>query len=72
MSDKKKDSSTLLQEREREILRKMSIAIRAGASQQVIDQMNWMLEEVRIQQFELKEINKLNDGDDFNDFISIG
>lgn len=72
MADKKQDTAALLQEREREILKKMSIAIRAGASQQIIDQMTWMLEEIRIQQFELKEINKLNDGDDFNDFISIG
>ena len=72
MADKKQDTAALLQEREREILKKMSIAVRAGASQQVIDQMTWMLEEVRIQQFEFKEISKLNDGDDFNDFISIG
>jgi hypothetical protein len=72
MADKKQDTAALLQEREREILKKMSIAVRAGASQQVIDQMAWMLEEVRIQQFEFKEISKLNDGDDFNDFISIG
>jgi len=72
MADKKQDTAALLQEREREILKKMSIAVRAGASQQVIDQMAWMLEEVRIRQFEFKEISKLNDGDDFNDFISIG
>ena len=63
-----------LLEREREIIKKMNVALRAGASSVIINQMQYMLEEVRIAQQELRLIEKSKESskDDFGDFLSIG
>ena len=64
----------VLQEREREIMKKMNVAMRANANHALLEQMQFMLEENRAAQFELKIIEReKNDGKDgFNDFLSIG
>ena len=61
-----------LQERERTIIKKMNTAMRAGASSTILEHMQFMLEENRALQFELKVIRKEQDDDDFDDFLSIG
>lgn len=60
-------------EREREILKKMSVASRAMASPQVIGQMNFLLEECRMQQAEIRQLKSTNNKDSsFDDYLSIG
>jgi len=62
-----------LQERERELTKKMSLAHRAGANAGIIGQFQYMLDECRASQFELKEVGKESgENDSFNGFISIG
>jgi tRNA C32,U32 (ribose-2'-O)-methylase TrmJ len=62
-----------LQEREREILKKMNTATRAGASFAVMQQLQFMLEECKTQQHELKILSReKSDSDNFDDFLSIG
>lgn len=63
-----------LLEREREIIKKMNVALRANVSPSILDQMQYMLEECRAAQQELRilEKSKDSDKDDFNDFLSIG
>jgi hypothetical protein len=62
-------------EREREILKKMNVARRAGASEGIIGQMNFMLDEVRFAQHDVRQLQQQNPGKDaagLGDFISIG
>lgn len=61
-------------EREREILKKMNVANRAMASEMVIAQMQFLLDECRIQQEELRLLQKVNGNSNqgFDDFLSIG
>lgn len=61
-------------EREREILKKMNTARRAGASEQIIGQMMFMLDEVKFAQQDIRAVQSAGsskDGD-FGSFISIG
>jgi hypothetical protein len=60
-------------EREREILKKITIANRAMASETVIGQMQYLLDECRLQQEELRVMQKANNSNQgFDDFLSIG
>lgn len=61
-------------DREREILKKMNVANRAMASETVIAQMQFLLDECRIQQEELRLLQKVNGNSNqgFDDFLSIG
>lgn len=60
-------------EREREILKKISIAYRAGASEGVMGQLDFMLEECRADQMEMRMLLKSDKKDSgFDDFLSIG
>lgn len=60
-------------EREREILKKLTIANRAMASEAVIGQMQYLLDECRLQQEELRVMQKANNSNQgFDDFLSIG
>ena len=62
-----------LVEKERQILKKISIAARAGASDGVLAQLNFMLDECRFSQFETRQLMKGNKADSgFDDFLSIG
>lgn len=61
-----------LLEREREIIKKMNLAMRAGANPQVIGQFDFMLQEVRFAQQDLRQVQKANKGDGFDDYLSIG
>ena len=72
MSDDFNKQLSALQEREREILKKMSIAQRAGAGEQIIGQLNFMLDECRFSQQDLKLLHAGRGKDDFDNFISIG
>lgn len=61
-------------DREREILKKMNVARRAGASEGIIGQMNYMLEECKFAQQDLRAKQAAGSGkdNDFGSFISIG
>jgi hypothetical protein len=60
-------------EREREILKKMNIARLAGASEGILNQMSFLLDECKFQQQELRILQKSNSKDsDFDNYISIG
>lgn len=63
-----------LVEREREILKKLNIANRAMASETVIAQIQFLLDECRMQQDELRVMQKVNGSNNqgFDDFLSIG
>ena len=62
-----------LQEREREIVKKTNTALRAGASYAILQQLQFLLEECKAQQHELKLLSKADDDkDSFDDFLSIG
>lgn len=61
-----------LLERERAIIKKMNLALRAGANPQVISQFDFMLQEVRFAQQDLRQTQKAGKGDGFDDFLSIG
>ena len=61
-----------LMEREREILKKMGLAQRAGAGEQIMGQLNYMLEECRFTQQDLRQLQASKGKDDFDNFISIG
>jgi len=72
MSDDFNKQLSALQEREREILKKMSLAQRAGAGEQIIGQLNFMLDECRFNQQDLRQLQAGRGKDDFDNFISIG
>ena len=61
-------------EREREILKKLNVARRAGASEGIIGQMNYMLEECNLAQQDIRAKQAAGSGkdNDFGSFISIG
>jgi hypothetical protein len=60
-------------EREREILKKMHTARQAGASEGILNQMTFLLDECKFQQQELRILQKSNSKDsDFDNYISIG
>jgi len=60
-------------EKEREILKKISIAKRAMASQQLLAQLQFLLEECRMQQAELRMLKSADTkNSSFDDFLSIG
>ena len=63
-----------LVEREREILKKLNIANRAMASETVIAQIQFLLDECRMQQDEFRVMQKVNGSNNqgFDDFLSIG
>jgi len=62
-----------LQDREREIIKKMNIAMRAQANPQIIAHFDFMLQEIRFAQQEWRA-KQQNSGqkDGFDDFLSIG
>jgi hypothetical protein len=60
-----------LMERERELIKKMNVAMRANANPQILGQFDFLLQECRIAQQELR-IKQKSGGDDFNDYLSIG
>lgn len=60
-----------LMERERELIKKMNVAMRANANPQILGQFDFLLQECRIAQQELR-IKQKSAGDDFNDYLSIG
>jgi hypothetical protein len=73
MADENLNKLNALIEQEKNLIRKMNVAMRAGANQQILGQFNFMLEECRLAQFELRELNKTNNTDDkFDGFLSIG
>jgi hypothetical protein len=60
-------------EREREILKKISVAYRAGASSGVMGHLEFMLEECRADQMDTRLLLKSDKKDSgFDDFLSIG
>ena len=60
-------------EREREILKKMNTARMAGASEGILGQMSFLLDECKFQQQELRMLQKSNSKDsDFDNYLSIG
>jgi hypothetical protein len=61
-------------EREREIIKKLNVARRAGASDQIIGQMNYMLSECQFAQNDIraKQSAKSGKDNDFGGFLSIG
>lgn len=64
-----------LLEKERTIMKKMNTAIRAGANIMIINQFEFMLQECKLQQQEvrmLQQSNADNGKTDFGNFISIG
>jgi len=72
MSEDINKQLSALQEREREILKKISLAQRAGAGEQVIGQLHFMLDECRFSQQDLRQLQAGKGKDDFDNFISIG
>lgn len=73
MADEYQTKLSELIEKEKTLLRKMNTAIRAGANITIIGQFQYMLEECRFAQFELRELQKSNKPDDkFDDYLSIG
>ena len=60
-------------EREREILKKMHTARLAGASEGILSQMSFLLDECKFQQQELRILQKSNSKDGgFDNYLSIG
>lgn len=62
-----------LMEHERELIKKMNVALRAGANPTIISQFDYMLQECRFAQQELRIKQKASDKDsDFDNYLSIG
>lgn len=76
MSDKNSSHEQRINElieQERNILKKMNTAIRAGANSTIIGQFEFMLQECRIAQQEIRMIQREGNGNsDFDNFLSIG
>lgn len=73
MSDDYQAKLTELLEKEKAVIKKMNVALRAGANPSIIGQFQFMLEEIRMAQFELRSIQaggKTDDG--FDGYLSIG
>jgi hypothetical protein len=61
-----------LQEQERSIIKKMNLAIRAGANPTILGQFDFMLQECRFAQQELKILKGSSGDSEFDNFLSIG
>jgi hypothetical protein len=61
-----------LQEQERNLLKKMNTAIRAGANSTILGQFEFMLQECRFAQQELKILKGSSGDSEFDNFLSIG
>ena len=61
-----------LLEEERTIIKKMNTAIRAGANPTILAQFDFMLQECRFKQQELRIIQSSGGNSDFDNFLSIG
>jgi len=62
-----------LMEKERELIKKMNVALRAGANPTIISQFDYLLHECRFAQQELRMKQKSSDKDsDFDNYLSIG
>ncbi len=61
-----------LQEQERSIMKKMNTAIRAGANPTIMSQFDFMLQECRFAQQELKSLKGSSGDSEFDNFLSIG
>ena len=62
-----------LQDREREIIKKMNIALRANANPQIISHFDFMLQEIRFAQQEWRAKQQNGEKKDgFDDYLSIG
>jgi hypothetical protein len=61
-----------LQEQERSIIKKMNLAIRAGANPAILGQFDFMLQECRFAQQELKILKGSSGDSEFDNFLSIG
>lgn len=77
MSEETEDLSKKLNdliEREREIIKKMNVALRAGVNPAILQQMQFFLDECKFAQQEVRILMKSNDADKngFDDFLSIG
>lgn len=77
MSEETEDLSKKLNdliEREREIIKKMNVALRAGVNPAILQQMQFFLDECKFAQQEVRTLMKSKDSDknDFDDFLSIG
>jgi len=73
MSETPEQQLQRLMERERELIKKMNVALRAGANPTIIGQFDWMLQECRFAQQEIRVKQKNSDKDsDFDDYLSIG
>jgi hypothetical protein len=61
-------------EREREILKKLNVARRAGASEGIIGQMMFMLDECKFAQMDIrqKQSSGADKDSDFGNFLTIG
>jgi hypothetical protein len=59
-------------EQERVIIKKMNTAIRAGANPMVLSQFEFMLQECKFKQQELRIIQSSSGNSDFDNFLSIG
>lgn len=74
MADNYQAKLSELLEKEKALIRKMNTALRAGANSTIIGQFQFMIEECRIAQFEMHELNKANGNSDdkFDDYLSVG
>lgn len=73
MSDNIEQQIQQLMDRERELIKKMNVALRAGANPTIISQFDFMLQECRFAQQELRVKQKSSDKDsDFDNYLSIG
>jgi hypothetical protein len=61
-----------LQEQERAIMKKMNVAIRAGANPTILSQFEFMLQECVFAQQELKMLKGSSGDSEFDNFLSIG
>lgn len=66
---KKKSKLEELDERHREINRKIVQAYSAGMNQNIIRQLEYMLEEVKLQMYDESELQKNRDDEDGESFI---
>lgn len=73
MTDNIEEQLMKLLEREREIIKKMNSALRANSNLTIMNHFNFLLEEVRLKQQELR-LKKLTNNKDsnFDDYLSIG
>lgn len=62
-----------LLEKEREIIKKMNLAMRVNSNPQILHHFDYLLQEVRFQQQEIRIKQKTDSKDsDFDNYLSIG